>query len=353
MPNAEIVNCKRDVCIDIAKGIALICVYLGHSISSELMSCQFVYRFHLPLFFLLAGCFYRQVEVRIAIRKAYEVYFVPFVFFWFLTLVCMLLTFPLFGFCKALVQHLHPRALLETFVFGEPKFNRSLWFLYSLGGIYLVVSIINSVLKSKSFLLLVLAVSLVLGSVAGYNQSHLPFHLETVPVGMEFYLLGVLFKRHVLEYLSKVQSLGVAISGFIASVLVVLFSLQINAPVNMHNGCLPILLFPVALCGCVGVILLATLIKRVAYLGPAIAFIGRNSLVYFACEASVCYWTIEFFCHFFGIRINHDSIAQGLSLVIVKIFIASVCYPLVARACSAFKRSACNELWGRRIIANK
>jgi len=52
---------KRDLTIDIARGIGMILVVAGHSRVNELFGGfaeRWIYSFHMPLFFLLAGyCF--------------------------------------------------------------------------------------------------------------------------------------------------------------------------------------------------------------------------------------------------------------------------------------------------------
>ena len=45
---------ERDTLIDMAKGIGIILVVFGHIHEGQLS--QFIYLFHMPLFFILAGC---------------------------------------------------------------------------------------------------------------------------------------------------------------------------------------------------------------------------------------------------------------------------------------------------------
>lgn len=49
---------KRDAEFDIAKGILILCVVIGHGGSDSI--ADFMYRFHMPLFFILSGFFYRK-----------------------------------------------------------------------------------------------------------------------------------------------------------------------------------------------------------------------------------------------------------------------------------------------------
>ena len=47
---------KRDSVISITKGIAIILMVIGHAEAPELLT-NFIYTFHMPLFFIAAGYF--------------------------------------------------------------------------------------------------------------------------------------------------------------------------------------------------------------------------------------------------------------------------------------------------------
>ena len=50
---------KRDSVISIAKGIAIILMVIGHAEAPELLT-NFIYTFHMPLFFIAAGYFFNR-----------------------------------------------------------------------------------------------------------------------------------------------------------------------------------------------------------------------------------------------------------------------------------------------------
>lgn len=55
----------RDITFDIAKGIGIVLVVIGHYIPDNAPSwyigfVSFVYHFHMPLFFMIAGFFYER-----------------------------------------------------------------------------------------------------------------------------------------------------------------------------------------------------------------------------------------------------------------------------------------------------
>ena len=46
---------KRIAWLDIAKGIAIVCTVVGHTVPAGGKLCNLIYSFHMPLFFVLAG----------------------------------------------------------------------------------------------------------------------------------------------------------------------------------------------------------------------------------------------------------------------------------------------------------
>lgn len=72
---------KRDATIDIAKGIGIYLVCLGHTTSNEVV-LKWLYSFHMPLFFFLSGIFHSQSEnYFIFFKKKVRALLVPYLFF--------------------------------------------------------------------------------------------------------------------------------------------------------------------------------------------------------------------------------------------------------------------------------
>ena len=53
---------QRNETYDLMKGIALILMMLCHLVYTEGSVKQFIYSFHMPLFFILAGVFAKNIE---------------------------------------------------------------------------------------------------------------------------------------------------------------------------------------------------------------------------------------------------------------------------------------------------
>lgn len=80
---------KRLEWIDIAKGIAIILVVLGHATGASVVG-KYIYCFHMPLFFIISGMCFRKgrYEFPEFFRKRFRQLFLPSIF---LTLLCIII----------------------------------------------------------------------------------------------------------------------------------------------------------------------------------------------------------------------------------------------------------------------
>lgn len=71
---------KRLDAFDILKGIGILLMIVGHSTGSLASLRNFIFSFHMPLFFLVAGYFFRPLPVWTGIRKNFRRLYVPYLF---------------------------------------------------------------------------------------------------------------------------------------------------------------------------------------------------------------------------------------------------------------------------------
>lgn len=72
---------KRIEYVDVAKGIAILCVVAGHTFAAYdpgSLQNKFIYSFHMPLFFILSGFFYKPQEFKKAFWKKVKSLLVPY-----------------------------------------------------------------------------------------------------------------------------------------------------------------------------------------------------------------------------------------------------------------------------------
>lgn len=80
---------QRDITIDTTKAIGIVLMVLGHCAIPSLIR-NFIFSFHMPLFFILSGYFYKEQSTRVLLEKGYKRLVKPY----FVTsIVCIILCF--------------------------------------------------------------------------------------------------------------------------------------------------------------------------------------------------------------------------------------------------------------------
>ncbi len=109
---------NRNKSIDIAKGLLILCVVIGHGTQNQSLS-DFMYRFHMPLFLILSGCFLKKVEdVETYAKMKANRLLIPY-------LIYMAIDFLLF-------DHLHNFNRIIHYLYGGRFINGVYWYITSL-----------------------------------------------------------------------------------------------------------------------------------------------------------------------------------------------------------------------------
>lgn len=193
--------------IDVARGIAIILIILGHTIvhsSNCEMIYKFIYSFHVVLFFILSGYVFKRNEkfYKFVVNKFMRI-MIPY----FIWAILFLIPYMLLG--KEIANNLETNSSFELFtqikniIIGNGnnnalKQNSSLWFLPALFSMniiyYWIIGFIEERPKYRFKLLLLLF-------IIGYISSNLfkvtlPWGLKTVlDIGVFFYI-GFLLKTY-------------------------------------------------------------------------------------------------------------------------------------------------------------
>ncbi len=218
--------------IDIAKGIGIILVIIGHvSINANIN--DFIYSFHMPLFFIISGFLYKPKKnfVKNKVRSILIPYFV-------FSIVSFIYWFFIERFFR---NQENPPLNLFFNIFlargGDDNylFNVVMWFLPCL----LMTEILFYFLISKwngKCLKYIILISSIIGYVYPKITSiRLPFCLDIVFTSIVFYYLGYLLKNKVKEkkFLPKRNILYYGIFIILIFIVAVLSILEYGA--NMNN----------------------------------------------------------------------------------------------------------------------
>lgn len=64
--------------LDIAKGIGIICVIIGHTVEHGSFLFNVIFSFHMPLFFIVSGILFRKNEKSQFVKKKFRSLIVPY-----------------------------------------------------------------------------------------------------------------------------------------------------------------------------------------------------------------------------------------------------------------------------------
>lgn len=217
---------KRLIWLDVAKGLAMLLVILGHCLDHDVPLRYFVYSFHMPLFFVLAG-FTMRAKPRLTVlvtsaRRLLAPYLV----------VCAILLFfafvPPSSISPDLDTQLAPDVVLVEILYGsgEPGDFHGLHFeaigaLWFLPCLFVARLVLNEALlaaqkaagalvrrrpglaaRSEAVELGIAAVLAVVCVWLGFflgRMAHFPFELDTALVAVGFMFIGLLSRRIGLE----------------------------------------------------------------------------------------------------------------------------------------------------------
>ena len=274
--------------VDIAKGIGIILVIVGHTIALEYSAP--IYTFHMPLFFFLSGLFLNtDVKLKAFIKKkAKSILGVWLLVFLLSYIVCICIPEwrQLISF-KSLVVDLYSA---NTNVVQ----NSSLWYLICLffaEVIFYFVEKIKAVINQKVFYaifglftMIVLILPNVLNMISNYiplTGGRLPFKIDTALCAVVFLSLGKWIKPYISKLMDKMTIL-LTISILIVWILLA----YINGWTNMNSlnfGVHKLLFYPIAIMGIGWVCGLSNYIaeKPNNIVSKALVFYGENCLMIF------------------------------------------------------------------------
>lgn len=269
--------------MDIAKGIGICLVILGHN---ENPLTNYIYSFHMPLFFLLAGIFHSsKSEYSIFLKNKTKALLVPYFSFSIILFLFWMVIGRKFG--EATIKNTPISHSLFGILIGRSidgisstEWGPSLWFLPC---IFLTANLFYFIGKlSKKYIVLInilfIGLNIILSRVLTID---LPWSLPIVSIALPFYSFGYLFKDKIQEKKIDSKYLLGTLLLFILSVLTHKTNGKIEMSENEYNN---ILLFLLA--GVSGSLFLINIVKLI----PSekfkwMSFLGVNTLILLAFHA--------------------------------------------------------------------
>ena len=100
-------NLSRSRDLDVAKGIGILLVVVGHGYSHSTNTEVLIYGFHMPFFFIVSGMIYgqKQEQFRFDFCKKIRTLIIPYLFFEFMWWLCIFqIVFRLRAFLQSLAS---------------------------------------------------------------------------------------------------------------------------------------------------------------------------------------------------------------------------------------------------------
>ncbi len=286
--------------IDIAKGLGMLTVIYGHILYMGNIY-TYIYSFHMPLFFFLAGMCYRKGKYTSAlhvVKARAKTLLLPYVIFsvstWGVWALYNLILH------NEVESYLSP--LLQTFLAqgsgGYLVHNVPLWFIPCLFIVELLYYFIAKL--PKRFNLLICIVLATLGhfmsqEVFGFSFSVLPLSLDVALTGVAFYaagnLLFELFSKKIPTDLTKRQkALGWALA--VLSNVAAFFIAPLNGIVSISGNSLgrnTLLFYLIAFLGIAAFLVLSFVLDKAPLprLQKGLIYMGRNSFYFMAVHVPI------------------------------------------------------------------
>lgn len=271
--------------IDIAKGILILCVFFGHTVSTPDVISVFIYYFHMSAFFLLSGyCFSNKRRIKDFFLNKLK------------SLVLPIFTLGLSGavVVAVLMYFLKHESVDWIWLFLNPVVQCGehglLWYLAALFVDMFVFYALTKLTKERLILLNVISFVLGLGAFAfikcfGFD---IPWYIDTALVALPFISTGYSMKNS--GDFEKTGKWYFAVIFFVICFAVgKLNSIWFGSPEMHTNNYGNILLFYVsAISGSLMVCSISMLIRK----SRVLEYFGKNSLIFYALEP------IQYFANF-------------------------------------------------------
>lgn len=288
---------ERSLTLDVAKGIGLLLVVLGHLVSSSSIASTIIFAFHMPLFFVIHG--YLVAENK-SWKKLFKNIFSTLTYYLLFSIIGLIVSV----IVKEWRADLSIRSIVyQTFFVCRPEVLHvgQIWFLISVIWAEFICFVLNKIFTgggNKISICIILAILMALMFVINRFDLSLPYKETSLPIpfqilsgiaGAFFIEIGVIIRRY--KMLEKIESFHFALRIILFLILMSLCSSiaylnkRVNITLSEYNN---VLLFVAAgILGSLAVIVLSSLVKGVV--GKCVAYFGKNSLYGFAIHSLFIY----------------------------------------------------------------
>lgn len=302
---------KRIDWIDVAKGVAIILVIIGHSIEYNSEIYRFILSFHMPLFIILSGITYKipksKDKIKQNVKKYIKRLLIPYIFTLFVTLLLHeilnndgrnFLQFMIF-FLKTLFG-----GFGVSYIFLGHSFRSvgPIWFLITLFISKIIFDLINYYFRNKKLdFNIIIYCFLALSSIVISGVSWIPLNFDLVLIFLFYLYVGFLIKKYS-NILNKYKNII-----FIVSFAIWGICLGFNINIELVYRLYPFGLLSVieSICASYCIIELCKIISTNVIFNKILISIGKISLIILCFNSidmeGIDIWHLNINCYFFAI----------------------------------------------------
>ena len=228
----NIVKKNRIECIDIAKGITILLVVIGHVSSLPIVINKIIYSFHMPLFFILSGYFFRKESLIQIAKRMFQTLIIPY-----------LVVGGIMRIINITKNYLNEQPfdledLLSLFGVCWQVGDRivsvgAIWFLIVL---FLAKIFLQIFLNYKYGLVYILIISTISICITRYFHFILPFGIQQACVCTLFLYVGFLCKQYKLFEEVKMSDLFIYAMLFVMIPFMVKMNIGVRS--NIYQFCI-------------------------------------------------------------------------------------------------------------------
>lgn len=263
---------RRIEYIDLAKGICILLVVMGHAGADINLPGFGMMR--MPLYYMLSGMFFKDYGgfLQHVIRKINKI-LIPFLFFY----ITAYIPFYIFEYLKPGLIQTEAHGIIDLFN-NRQFFNGPIWFLLSLFWDNLIFCLISLHVQNKYMKgLFVMAIGFV-GFILGENDVFLPLFIDVAMTALPLFYIGYLLTKTDILYPNKYDrwNIIILIIGYGITYLLARFfdDPHFSFHYNKIRGNIFINYLGAVSC-VIAILLFCKMVKRI----PIISYCGRYSII--------------------------------------------------------------------------
>ncbi len=315
--------------LDISKGFGIIFVVIGHVLMPTVnMLTIFIYSFHIPLFFIVAGYTYNGEKYRnnlhLYIHKRGRQLLIPYITLYGLILLIWIIFAPYFS------DTVPFNVMAMSLIYGNgPSLNHPhVWFLSALFFAFVIFVGFEKILWNRKW---AVGVLIILFSTLGIYVNQLfapnlvPWHLDAVLFCSTFIFIGNLLRDvKISDYLAK-KKISISLIFILFPALVIIS--QYNGWVDIAQGFYGNNAYILLLTGTIGTILLfaiSSLIESTSHnIVQFTKFLGQKSQVIYEVHPLFIYAFMPISL-LFAINSIFYVIVSSLVLIVLSMLLSSI-----------------------------